>query len=71
MPRLLVLTGAGLIVAGALLWAAMRLPVLRNLGRLPGDILIERGQTTIFIPIVSSILVSVLLTVVATVLFRR
>lgn len=32
-----------------------------KLGRLPGDIVIQRGESTIFIPIVSMIVVSVLI----------
>jgi hypothetical protein len=38
---------------------------------LPGDIVFERGSTTVFIPIVSSILISVLLTIVINLLLRR
>jgi ribose/xylose/arabinose/galactoside ABC-type transport system permease subunit len=71
LPRLLVTLGIVLVAAGLVLWAAMKLPVLRNLGRLPGDILIERGNTTIFIPVASSILLSILLTIVLTLIFRR
>ena len=60
MSRILIALGVLLIVAG-LLW-----PLLTRLGlgRLPGDILIERGNTRIWIPITSAILVSVVLTVV-------
>ena len=49
----LVLTGAILLVAGKL-----------GFGHLPGDIVIRRGQVRIFIPIVSSILLSILLTAI-------
>ncbi len=67
------LLGAGLVLAaiGLLLVVAPRVPGLRLLGRLPGDILIERGNTTIFIPIVTSIVLSVVLTVVLNIIFRR
>ena len=71
LPRFLVATGVGLIVVGLVLWAAMRLPVFQNLGRLPGDILIERGNTTVFVPIVSSILLSILLTIIVNLVIRR
>ncbi len=43
---------------------------LRWFGRLPGDIAIEREGLTIRIPLVSSILVSVVLTVLLSVLRR-
>ncbi len=60
MARILIALGVLLIIAG-LLW-----PLLTRLGlgRLPGDILIERGNTRIWIPVTSAILVSVVLTVV-------
>ena len=57
MARLLILLGIVLIVLG-LLWG----PIQRlGLGRLPGDIVIERENFRLYIPITSAILVSVLL----------
>jgi uncharacterized membrane protein len=51
----IVIIGIGLLVmSGALSW----------FGRLPGDIRIERPGTRIYIPIVSSILLSLLLSLV-------
>jgi hypothetical protein len=49
----LVLVGLGLLV----MWG---LPV----GRLPGDVVVRRGNFTFYFPIVTSILLSVLLTLV-------
>ena len=67
------LLAAGLVFAaiGALLLIAPRVPGLDRLGRMPGDIIVERGPVTIFIPIVSSIVISVLLTIVLNLIFRR
>ncbi len=67
------LVGAGLVLAGVgvLLMLAPHIPGVRHLGRLPGDVLIERGSTTIFIPIVTSLVLSVVLTIVLNVIFRR
>lgn len=57
MARFLILAGLVLIVTG-LLWG----PLSRlGLGRLPGDIVIERENLRLFIPITSAILVSVVL----------
>ncbi|GAB4287845.1 MAG: hypothetical protein Kow0058_07590 [Roseovarius sp.] len=62
MTRFLIIAGIVLILLG-LLWGPLgRL----GLGRLPGDIVIERGTTTIYIPVTSAILVSVVLSVVLT-----
>lgn len=60
MSRFLIALGVVLILAG-LLWP---LAAKIGLGRLPGDIVIERENTRIFIPVTSAILVSVVLSVV-------
>jgi hypothetical protein len=63
MARILVIAGLALVVIG-LLWG----PLSRlGLGRLPGDIVIERESMTIYIPVTSAILVSVALSVVISV----
>lgn len=66
MSRPLIILGIVLIVLG-LAWPWLsRL----GLGRLPGDIVIERDHFRLYIPITSSILVSLVLTVVL-LLFRK
>jgi hypothetical protein len=60
MARLLIITGILLIAVGLILHFAPWL--LKWIGRLPGDIRIETGRTRIFIPIVSMIILSLLLT---------
>ncbi|QFI69358.1 DUF2905 domain-containing protein [Sinorhizobium alkalisoli] len=59
MSRLLIIIGL-LILAAGLLW-----PWLKRvgLGRLPGDIMIERGNFTLYIPITTGLLLSILLSV--------
>ena len=69
--RFLLVTGLILCAAGTLLILAPRLPGVDRLGRLPGDFIVEQGPVTIFIPIVSSLLISVLLTVVLNLISRR
>ena len=69
--RLLLVIGLVLTAAGALLMLAPRLPGFDRLGRLPGDFVFERGSVTIFVPIVSSLVLSVLLTVVLNLILRR
>jgi hypothetical protein len=70
--RVLVLLGAVLVVAGGLLWlggaAGGRIPFL---GRLPGDIHVQRGNWSFYFPLTTSILVSVVLTLVLAFLSRR
>ena len=69
--RFLVVAGLMVAAIGLLLVVAPRVPGLDRLGRLPGDIFIQRGNATIFIPIVSSIVVSVVLTIVVNLFIRR
>ncbi len=60
MARFLILTGLVLIVIG-LAWS----PLSRlGLGRLPGDIVIERESFTLYIPLTSAILVSIVVSAV-------
>lgn len=63
--RMLMVLGVALLVVGALLTCAGRVP------RLPGDILIRRESYVIYIPIVTSIVLSVVLTLILSLVFRR
>jgi hypothetical protein len=69
--RFLLITGLVLSATGALLMLAPRFPGLDRLGQLPGDLVVEHGPVTVFIPIVSSLVISVLLTIVLNLFLRR
>jgi hypothetical protein len=69
--KLLFVGGLMLAGVGLVLIIAPRVPGLSRLGHLPGDISFERGPVTIFIPLVSSLLISVLLTVILNLFLRR
>lgn len=66
MTRILVIAGLVLIAVG-LAWP--RLSRL-SLDRLPGDILIHRGHTTFYFPIITCLVVSVVLSLLFWI-FRR
>ena len=66
MARTLMALGAVLIVAG-LLWPWI---LKLGLGRLPGDIVIERGGFRFYFPIVTGLLVSVVVSAVLWLLRR-
>jgi hypothetical protein len=69
LAKILIIAGSVLLVAGLLMtWAP---GLLGWFGKLPGDIRIERPSGSVFIPITSSILVSVVLSVIFNLLFRR
>ena len=64
--RILIVAGIVLIAAG-LLWPFI---TRLGLGRLPGDIAIERGNFRFYFPLVTSLILSVVLTLLFW-LFRR
>jgi len=68
LGRLLILFGVVSIVAGLVLLIAPRVPWL---GRLPGDVIVERGRFTLYVPIVTSLVVSIVLTILLNLFFRR
>ena len=64
--RLLIILGIVLVVLGVLWpWIAKL-----GLGRLPGDIVIERENFRLYIPIVTSLIVSIVLSVILWLLNR-
>jgi len=64
MGKLLVLIG--LVIAGIGLAMMLGVPF----GRLPGDIVIRRGNVSFYFPLVTSIVLSILLTLILS-FFRR
>ena len=66
MTRILVTIGISLILIG-LAWPLIQ---KSGLGRLPGDIIIEKENFRVYIPITSAILISVFASVIFW-LFRR
>lgn len=73
LGRLLMLAGGLLLLAGLLLVYGPRLGWLGHLGRLPGDIIISKGNYTAYFPLATSLLLSLVLTLLFYVLriFRR
>ncbi|HOB91739.1 MAG: DUF2905 domain-containing protein [Bacillota bacterium] len=70
--RIILVIGVILVVLGLILTAADRIPVLRKLGHLPGDIHIKSksGNFQVYIPLTTCILLSLILTLIFR-LFRR
>jgi hypothetical protein len=65
--RLVLVIGVVLVLIGGLAVFGIRLPF----GRLPGDIAIEGERGGIYIPLGSMILVSLVLTILFNLFFRR
>jgi len=70
LGKLLLGLAAALAILGGLLLVADRFPGLR-IGRLPSDLAVERERFRLYVPITTSILLSVVLTLVLWLLGRR
>jgi hypothetical protein len=68
-----VLIGIGVVIMlmGAVLVLAGRLPGFGPIGKLPGDILIKRDTFTFYFPVTTSLLASVILSLLAWLLLRK
>ena len=68
LGRTLIVIGLVMALVGVLLVVAGRVPWI---GRLPGDMSIERGNWTFYFPLGTSILLSIVLTLVLWLIGRR
>jgi hypothetical protein len=68
LGRMLVVLGVVIALVGVVLMLAGRIP---GLGRLPGDISVQRGNWTFYFPLGTSIVLSLLLTLVLWLIGRR
>ena len=66
--KLLIVSGVVLIVAGLLVMVAGKIPYL---GKLPGDISIQRENFSFHFPVVTCLVVSVIVTVLLNLFFRK
>jgi hypothetical protein len=66
--KFLVVAGIVVVVIGGALWGLGRLGM--PLGRLPGDIHIEREGFSFYFPLATSILVSIALTIIVNIILR-
>ncbi|MEH7887177.1 DUF2905 domain-containing protein [Bacillus sp. JJ1609] len=60
------MTGAAkfVMIAGAVIFVIGFIMQFINLGRLPGDVMIKKGNATFYFPIVTSIVLSVVLSAI-------
>jgi Protein of unknown function (DUF2905) len=67
LGKFLVMIGAVVLLLGVILWSGF---VPKWLGRLPGDIRIEREHSAFYFPIVTCIIISVVLSLLFSILRR-
>jgi hypothetical protein len=65
MGKFLIMGGVVLVIIGLLIQAGV------PLGRLPGDIRIERGNFTLYSPLLTGLLISIGLTILINLALRR
>ncbi len=72
LGRWLLIVGLLLVALGGLLWLLSKVPFLNRLGNLPGDIRYESedGRFSCFVPLASSLLIGLLLTILLNVIVR-
>jgi hypothetical protein len=61
LGKTIVVIGLVIAACGFVIWAAPSIPILSRAGRLPGDIIVRRGNFTFYFPLVTSIVISVAL----------
>ncbi len=65
LGRLLIIFGLVIVIVGTVIVVAGRLP------RLPGDIVIRRDAFTLYIPVMTSLVISILLTLILSLFVGR
>jgi len=68
LGKFLIVFGIVLIALGGIVLFAGKLPWL---GRLPGDIFVKRGNFSFYFPITTSILISLILSLIFYLFFRK
>jgi len=66
--RAMVIFGAVIVLIGGLLMFAGKIPWV---GKLPGDIVVRKGNFTLYAPLMTGLILSVLLTLILNLLSRR
>ncbi len=65
--KVLFLVGILFIIAGILVENKIKIP----LGRLPGDIIIKKENFTFYFPLTTSIIISIIITLIFSMLWRK
>ncbi len=68
LGKILIITGIVILIFGIILTFSGKIPFL---GKLPGDIVIKKKNFTVYFPIATSILLSIILTLILYFLRRK
>jgi hypothetical protein len=67
LGKFLIGVGLFIVILGVILLLVPKIPFL---GRMPGDIVVQRENFTLYFPVVTSVLLSVILTIILNLFFR-
>jgi len=67
LGKFLIGIGLFIVILGIILLVSPKIPFL---GKLPGDIVVHRENFTFYFPVVTSILLSIILTIILNLFFR-
>ena len=71
MGRFLIIAGFLIVILGVIIHFKVEVPWLTGwIGKLPGDLVIKKGNMTLYLPLATSILISIVLSLVFS-LFRK
>lgn len=65
--RILIVFGIVLVLLGVVFLVGPRIPFV---GRLPGDFLIRRGDTTVYLPLATSLVLSLFISILLNLFWR-
>ena len=68
LGKMLIVIGCVIALAGVILLAGGKLPIV---GKLPGDIIIRGKNATFYFPVVTMIILSIILTLVLNLFWRK
>lgn len=68
LPKILMFIGLGIFCLGGMLWL---FGGIFNLGKLPGDFSWQKGNMSFHFPLATSLLLSLILTILLNLFFRR
>jgi Protein of unknown function (DUF2905) len=61
LGKVIVLIGLIVVACGFVIWVVPSIPILGRLGRLPGDVIARHGNFTFYFPLMTSIVISLVL----------
>ena len=70
MGRTLIILGAIIIIIGLAITFKDTVPILKNLGKLPGDINIQRENFSLRIPVATSLILSLIVSLLLYIISR-